>query len=71
MKRLIVVATAALLLATTASAAGPITGKVRGASVRNAYDGTLDSGNLKRYIKTHRRMSGVPGRTARCSFRFG
>jgi hypothetical protein len=52
MTRLIAVATAGLVLATTASAAGPITGKVRGAFVRNAYDGTLDSGNLKRYIKT-------------------
>src|SRR6266516_3132897 len=52
MKRLIVVVTAALLLATTASAAAPMIGKVRGAFVRSAYDGTLDSAGLKRYIKT-------------------
>jgi hypothetical protein len=31
-----------------------IRGKVRGVFVRSAYDGTLDSGNLKRYIKTPR-----------------
>jgi hypothetical protein len=52
MKSVIVVATAALLLVTTASAAGTMTGKVRGAFVRSAYDGTLDQGKLKRYIKT-------------------
>jgi hypothetical protein len=50
MKRLIVVTTAALLLASTASAAGPIIGKVGGAFFRGGYP--LDSGNLKRYIKT-------------------
>jgi hypothetical protein len=52
MKRVIVIALAALVVVSTAVAAGPITGKVRGAFVRNAYDGTLDQGNLKRYIKT-------------------
>jgi hypothetical protein len=52
MKRVFICVAAALLLATTASAAGPIGGKVRGAFVRSAYDGTLDSSGLKRYIKT-------------------
>jgi hypothetical protein len=51
-KKVTITATAALVLASTAVAAGPITGKVRGVFVRSAYDGTLDSGHLKRYIKT-------------------
>lgn len=52
MKRIVIVATAALVAASTAGAAGPITGKVRGAFVRGAYDGTLDQAGLKKYIKT-------------------
>jgi len=52
MKRVIIVATAALVLASTAVAAGPIKGKVKGVFARSAYDGTLDQGNLKKYIKT-------------------
>jgi hypothetical protein len=52
MKGLIAIAMAALVVASTALAAGPIRGKVRGVFVRSAYDGTLDSANLKRYIKT-------------------
>jgi hypothetical protein len=51
-KRVVVVVTAALTLAAAAGAAGPITGKVRGVFVRNAYDGTLDQAGLKKYIKT-------------------
>ena len=41
-----------LALASIAAASGPIRGKVQGVFTRSAYDGTLDSGNLKRYIKT-------------------
>ena len=39
---IVVVGVVALTFAATAGAAGPITGKVRGVFVRNAYDGTLD-----------------------------
>lgn len=54
-KRVVVFAvTAALTLAAAAGAAGPITGKVRGVFVRNAYDGTLDQAGLKKYIRTPR-----------------
>ena len=52
MKRLVITAVAVLVFASTAIAAGPITGKVGGVFVRSAYDGTLDQGHLKRYIKT-------------------
>jgi hypothetical protein len=52
MNKLIIAVVAALVVVSTAVASGPITGKVRGAFVRSAYDGTLDQGNLKRYIKT-------------------
>lgn len=54
MKRVTIAAMTVLVLASTAGAAGPITGKVRGVFVRSAYDGTLDQGHLKRYIKTSR-----------------
>ncbi len=55
MRRVIItVAAGALLLVSTAGAAGPITGKVRGVFVRSAYDGTLDQAGLKKYIKTPR-----------------
>jgi hypothetical protein len=54
MKGLIVAAAAALVVASTALADGPIRGKVRGVFTRSAYDGTLDTGHLKRYIKTPR-----------------
>jgi hypothetical protein len=53
-KRVTIAVTAALVLASTAGAAGPIAGKVLGVFVRSAYDGTLDQGHLKRYIKTSR-----------------
>jgi hypothetical protein len=43
---------AALLLVSVAMAEGPIKGKVRGVFARGAYDGTLDTAHLKRYIKT-------------------
>ena len=54
MKKLMIAAIAALVLAVAsmAAAAGPIRGKVGGVFVRGAYDGTLDQGHLKRYIKT-------------------
>jgi len=54
MKGLIAIAAVALVVTTTALAAGPIRGKVRGVFTRSAYDGTLDTGKLKRYIKTSR-----------------
>lgn len=49
-----VVLLVAASLVSTAAAAGPITGKVTGTFVRGKYDGTLDTGHLKRYIKTSR-----------------
>jgi hypothetical protein len=53
MRKLIIVAViGALVLASSALAADSITGRVRGHFVRSAYDGTLDTGKLKRYIKT-------------------
>jgi len=54
MRRLVVVlfGSALLVLASAASASGPITGKVRGVFVRSAYDGTIDQGHLKHYIRT-------------------
>ena len=52
MKRIIIVAAAALMLVSTAVAAGPIRGKVRGVFARGPYDGTLDEAHLKQYIKT-------------------
>lgn len=53
MRKLIIIAVVgALVLASSAVAADSMTGKVRGKFVRSAYDGTLDSGHLKRYIKT-------------------
>jgi len=39
MKR-VIIAAAALVLASTAAAAGPIIGKVRGVFVRGVYDGS-------------------------------
>jgi hypothetical protein len=48
----IVVGLLALALVSTAAAAGPIRGKVGGVFVRSAYDGTIDQGHLKRFIKT-------------------
>jgi hypothetical protein len=51
-KSVIFAGVAALILAAVAGAAGPITGKVRGVFVRNAYDGTLDQAGLKKYIRT-------------------
>jgi hypothetical protein len=53
-KVIVVVVMAALVAVSTAGASGPIRGKVRGVFVRSAYDGTLDSGNLKRFVKTPR-----------------
>ena len=52
MKGIVIAATAALVVASTAGASGPIIGKVRGVFVRSAYDGTLDQAGLKKYIKT-------------------
>jgi hypothetical protein len=52
MKRLFIIATAALTLVSTALGSGPIRGKVRGVFVRGPYDGTLDQAHLKRYIRT-------------------
>lgn len=52
--RLIVALILGACLASTTSAAGPLTGKVPGQFVRGKYDGTLDQSGLKRYIKTSR-----------------
>ena len=54
----------ALLLTAIAQASGPITGKVRGVFVRSKYDGTLDQGGLKKYIKT-------PGQYVWCAWQDG
>jgi hypothetical protein len=55
MKMIVLVGTAALVAVSSAGAADPITGKVRGVFVRTPYDGTIDQGHLKRYIKTPQR----------------
>jgi hypothetical protein len=53
MKRVIIIAVAAAVaVASTALAGGPLRGKVRGVFVRGPYDGTLDQAHLKRYIRT-------------------
>jgi hypothetical protein len=49
---LIIGVLALALSVSTAPASWPIRGKVRGVFARSAYDGTLDEGHLKRYIKT-------------------
>ena len=51
-KALAVAVLAALVGVSAALADGPIRGKVRGVFARSAYDGTLDTAHLKRYIKT-------------------
>jgi hypothetical protein len=52
-KRLTIAATAALVLASTAGAADPITGKVRGVFNRAGIHGVMFGGeNLRRYVKT-------------------
>jgi hypothetical protein len=51
--RSVTVATVALVLASTAGAAGPITGKVRGVFNRAGLHGFMLGGeNLRRYVKT-------------------
>ena len=51
--RSITIATAALVLASAAGAAGPITGKVRGVFNRAGLHGFMLGGeNLRRYVKT-------------------
>ena len=52
MRLLVIIATAALVFVSTALASGPVRGKVRGVFVRGPYDGTLDQGHLKRFIRT-------------------
>jgi hypothetical protein len=53
MKRVIIIAAAALVLVSTATAAGPITGKVRGVFNRYGVHGVMFGGeNLRRYVKT-------------------
>jgi len=42
----------AFAASSAALAAGPIIGKVTGTFTRSAYDGTLDTAGLKRFIKT-------------------
>jgi hypothetical protein len=52
-KRLTIITMAALVLASTAGAAGPITGKVRGVFNRAGLHGVMFGGaSLRRYIKT-------------------
>ena len=55
MKMIVLVGAAALVAVSTAAAGDPIKGKVRGVFVRTPYDGTIDTGHLKRYIKTPQR----------------
>jgi hypothetical protein len=51
-KGFIIAALLALVVVSAATASGPIRGKVRGVFTRSVYDGTLDQGHLKRYIRT-------------------
>jgi len=46
MKRIVVTLIAALVLVASASAGGPIKGKVLGVFVRGTYDGTLDQAGV-------------------------
>ena len=53
MKRLIITAFVALVVASTAAAADPVTGKVRGVFNRFGVHGVMFGGeNLRRYVKT-------------------
>ena len=52
MRRLLIVATAALVLASSAFASAQLRGKILGVFVRGPYDGTIDQSGLKRYIRT-------------------
>jgi hypothetical protein len=53
MKKLIIVIATALMLTSTAAAAGSITGKLRGVFNRSGVQGVMVGGeNLRRYVKT-------------------
>jgi hypothetical protein len=52
MKRLAIAAIVALVAASSAFASAQLRGRIPGIFVRNAYDGTLDTSGLKRYIST-------------------
>ena len=50
--KLIIIATASLVLASSAVASAQLRGKISGIFVRGSYDGTIDQAGLKRYIST-------------------
>jgi hypothetical protein len=52
MKKFLIIGTAALVLASSASGSAQLRGKILGVFVRGPYDGTIDQSGLKRYIST-------------------